>query len=85
MTLSITDTQHNNALHYDLRCYAECHALFIVMLSVIMLNGVMLSVVAPSNIIRFSLKLGLIAPLFIILSVLFRKAFVRSKNSTEVV
>jgi hypothetical protein len=29
--------------------------------------------------------LGLIAPLFIILSVLFRKAFVRSKNSTEVV
>jgi hypothetical protein len=40
MTRSITDTQHNNALHY-----AECHALFFVMLNVILLNVVMLSVI----------------------------------------
>jgi len=39
VTLSITDTQHNNAL-----LYAECHVLFIVML-----NVVRLSVVAPVN------------------------------------
>jgi hypothetical protein len=40
MTLSITDTQHSNALHY-----ADCHILFIVMLSVFMLNIIMLNVV----------------------------------------
>ncbi len=47
MTLSITYTQPNNALHY-----AERRALFIVMLcavmlSVVMVNVDMLSVVAP--------------------------------------
>jgi hypothetical protein len=31
----------------DLRRYAECHVLFIIMLNVINLNIVMLSVVAP--------------------------------------
>jgi hypothetical protein len=31
MTLSVTDTQYNNALHYD-QCYcAECRGLFTVM------------------------------------------------------
>jgi hypothetical protein len=44
MRLSITDTQHNNALLYAGCHYAECHILFIVMLSV-----VMLSVVAPEK------------------------------------
>jgi hypothetical protein len=50
MTLSITDTQHNIALHHAERCYAERHALFIVMLSVIMLNGVMLSVIMLNDV-----------------------------------
>jgi hypothetical protein len=35
MTLSIFDSQYSNAVHY-----AECHILFIVILSVAMLNGV---------------------------------------------
>jgi len=39
MTLSITNTQYNNALRY-----AEFRILYIVMLSVIMLNGIMMSV-----------------------------------------
>jgi hypothetical protein len=47
MTLSINDTQHNNALQT-----AECRILFTVMLSaiilsVVMLNVVMLSVAVP--------------------------------------
>jgi hypothetical protein len=42
VTLSITDTQRNNALHY-----AECCVLFFVTLSAIMLNVVTLNVVAP--------------------------------------
>jgi hypothetical protein len=37
VTLSINDTQHNNALHYAERYNAECR-IFIVMLSVIMLS-----------------------------------------------
>jgi len=45
MTLSITDTQHNNALHYAECYYAECHSLFVVMLSVIMMNVVILNVI----------------------------------------
>ncbi len=45
MTLSITDTEPNNALHY-----AECEVLFIVMLSGVMLSVVMLSVVTPRKI-----------------------------------
>ncbi len=40
----ITDTKRNNALHY-----AECYVLFIVMVSVIMLNAVMLSVLGPKK------------------------------------
>jgi hypothetical protein len=47
ITLSITDTQHYNALRYaDCHC-AECRDSFIVMLSVIMLNVVVLNVTAP--------------------------------------
>ncbi len=42
MPLSITATQHNYALHY-----AECAVLFIVKLSVILLNVIMLGVAAP--------------------------------------
>jgi len=45
VTLSISDTVRNNALHY-----AECCILLIVMLSVIMLSVVVLSVVAPLSI-----------------------------------
>jgi hypothetical protein len=44
MTLSISDTQHNNALPWAECRYAECRILFTIMLSVIML-----SVVAPVN------------------------------------
>jgi hypothetical protein len=47
MKLSITVTQHSNALHYAECLYGECRVLFIVMLSVGMLNVVMLSVEAP--------------------------------------
>jgi hypothetical protein len=42
MTLGISITQHNNALHYAECIYAECRVLFIVML-----NVGMLSVVVP--------------------------------------
>jgi hypothetical protein len=46
-TLSITDSQHNNALrNADCHC-AECRVSFIVMLSVIMLNVAVLNVTAP--------------------------------------
>ncbi len=44
MTMSIIDTQHNNALNYAKRCCAECRILFIVILSVLMLNVVMMNV-----------------------------------------
>ncbi len=54
VTVSVSDSQHNNALplcwasrfiyHYD-----ECRVLFAIMLSVIMWNVVMLSVVAPKD------------------------------------
>jgi len=47
MTLSITDTQHNNALYYAECPYAKCRVLFTVLVSVIRLNVVMLSVVGP--------------------------------------
>jgi hypothetical protein len=40
MTLSITNTQYNNALRH-----AEFRILYIVMLSVIMLDAIMMSVV----------------------------------------
>jgi hypothetical protein len=48
MTLSINDTQPNNALPCAERRYAECHVLFTIVLSDFMLNVVMLSVVTPS-------------------------------------
>jgi hypothetical protein len=47
MTLSIINTQHNNALHSAESRSAECHILFTIILSVIMLSGVMLSVELP--------------------------------------
>jgi hypothetical protein len=43
MTLGINDIPYTNLNHY-----AECHVLFAVMLSVILLNVVMLIVMAPS-------------------------------------
>jgi hypothetical protein len=47
MTLSINGTRYSHAEHYaECRC-ADCHILFTVMPSVIMLNVNMLSVVAP--------------------------------------
>ncbi len=47
MTLSISDTQHNNTMPCTECRYAEYRILFSIMLSVIMLNVVMLSVVVP--------------------------------------
>jgi hypothetical protein len=47
MTLSIIDTQHNNALSCAECRYVDCRILFTFMLSVIMLNVVRLIVVAP--------------------------------------
>jgi hypothetical protein len=49
MTLSITVTQHNNALHYAECHYAEFRILCTVMVSVSRLNVIMLSVVAPNH------------------------------------
>jgi hydrogenase-4 membrane subunit HyfE len=50
VTLSITDTERNNAPNYS-----ERRVLFIAMLSVIMLSVVMLGVVAPFKIVLRSL------------------------------
>ncbi len=47
VTLSINDTQHNNALHYSECNYAQCPVLFVVMLIVTIVNVVLLSVAAP--------------------------------------
>jgi hypothetical protein len=52
MTLSISDTQHNNALLHA-ECYADGHVLFIVRLCVIMLNVIMLSVAMLSVLAPF--------------------------------
>ncbi len=53
MILSIIDTQHKTSLHYAGYCYAECHVVFIVMVSVmlnvIIFSVVMLNVVAPET------------------------------------
>jgi len=38
VTLSINDTQDDNALQNAMCCYAECRILFIIMLNVIMLS-----------------------------------------------
>ncbi len=45
MTLSITDTQYNNAVRYAEWHHAECRVLFTVMMSIIMLNVVVLNVI----------------------------------------
>ncbi len=50
MTLSTSDTQHNNAVPNAECHYAECRILFSIILSAIMLSVVMLSVVAPRSI-----------------------------------
>jgi hypothetical protein len=47
MTLSIINTQHNNALHSAESRSAECCIIITIILSVIMLSGVMLSVELP--------------------------------------
>ncbi len=51
MTLSISDTErdnrHNNALSCAEYRYAESRILFTIMLSVVMPNVIMLSVMAP--------------------------------------
>ncbi len=54
MTMSVTDTHHNHALHNAECLYAESNVLFIVMLNVAMLNLVMLNVIMPSVIIPIS-------------------------------
>jgi hypothetical protein len=66
MTLSINDTQHNNALYY-----AECRILFIVMLIVIMLNFVILSVIMLSVIMLNVVTLSVVGPLILLLCLLF--------------
>ncbi len=58
MTLSISDNQHNDAVHYDAHLNAACRILFIVklsvvMLSVVMLNVIMLSVLASNFALEF--------------------------------
>jgi hypothetical protein len=47
MTLSVSDTQHNNVLPCAECRFAECSILFTIMMNDIMLNVVLLSVVAP--------------------------------------
>ncbi len=47
VTLSMTDTQHNNDLHFAECPYAECLILLIVLLSVVILNVIMLSAAGP--------------------------------------
>ncbi len=53
MTLSISDTQHNNT---PLSHYTECHILFIIKLSVVLLNVVMLTVITPFSHLRNKLE-----------------------------
>ncbi len=48
MSLSISETQHNNIMPCADSRYAECRVLFTIILIVIILNAVMLNVVAPA-------------------------------------
>jgi hypothetical protein len=57
MTLSITETQHDNALHYAECRYAEGCVLSIIMPSVTMLNDIRLSFVMLNVVM-----LGVVAP-----------------------
>jgi hypothetical protein len=59
MTLSMSDTQHNNALPCAECVYGACRILFtimlnVVILSVVILSVVMLNVVAPNHLIARS-------------------------------
>jgi hypothetical protein len=69
MTLSIINTQHNN----DLTCaefrYAECHILFTIMLSVIILDFIMLSVIMLNVIMLSVIMLNVIILSVVMLSV----------------
>jgi hypothetical protein len=76
MTPSIIDTQHNNAVHYADCSYAACHILFIVMLSVIMLNVVILSVIIPNVIILSVIMLNFIILSVIMLNVVILSVFI---------
>ncbi len=58
VTLSINESERNNAEGY----YDECRALFIVMLSVVMLSVVMLSVVMLSVVMLNVIMLSVVAP-----------------------
>ncbi len=49
LRVSVSDTQHNNALPCTDCRYAECRVLFTIMLSDVILNVVMVIVVAPKN------------------------------------
>jgi hypothetical protein len=49
MTLSISDSQQNDSLHYAESGCTECGILFTVMLSVVMLDVIMLSAVASRD------------------------------------
>ncbi len=63
MTISVSDTQHINALHH-----AKCRVLFIIVLNVITLSFLMLAVIWPSflmlNVIKLSVvMLNVVAPI----------------------
>ncbi len=72
MTLSITDTEHDNALQYAKYHCAKCCVLFIgmlnvdmlnvVMLNVVMLNVVMLNVIMQSVVMLSIIKLSVGVP-----------------------
>jgi hypothetical protein len=47
VTLSINDTQNNNVQQYAKRHYDECRILLIALMSVVVQNAIILSVVAP--------------------------------------
>jgi hypothetical protein len=57
MTLSINDTERNNALHYAMCRYAEVD-FYLQLCSVIMLSVVMLGAVAPPGLLYESARYG---------------------------
>jgi hypothetical protein len=60
MSLRISDTQHDNNMPCSDGRYAECHVLFTIMLSVIMLNVVMLSVIMLNIVILSVIMLNVV-------------------------
>jgi hypothetical protein len=68
MSLSTSDTQHNNTMpcadgHYAERCVLFTMMLCVIMLSVIMLSVIMLSVIMLSVVMLSVIMLSIVAPL----------------------